>query len=133
MKKQSRYTEEERRAMDKVIQACGEVDLRRIVNYPVRRIGAYDWISCPVHSAGQEKIPSLVLYEPGTRGEGFTFFCYGCRSGGNSIRFLQFINGQSKAQGFWEAIEKLLPHTRYSQIYERNRKRDQQDITQEEN
>jgi DNA primase len=50
---------------------------------------------CPLH---KESTPSFAVY-PQTR----SFFCFGCRKGGDAIHFLMLAEGI----GFREALEKL--------------------------
>jgi len=68
---------------------------------PVRKISATSWRfygRCPVHGDGNDKSPSLVVYED----EGY-WWCYGCLSGGDHISWLQAF----RHEGFREALQTL--------------------------
>ena len=44
---------------------------------------------CPFHN---EKTPSFTVYPPSVNQKYYSFYCFGCGKGGDSIKFIQLLN-----------------------------------------
>jgi len=53
----------------------------------IRKSSTRSFCCCPLHG---EKSPSLCIYHKNN-----TFYCFGCHKGGDSIKFIQLLNGVS--------------------------------------
>tara|TARA_B100001057_G_scaffold243839_1_gene244182 strand:- start:1564 stop:3342 length:1779 start_codon:yes stop_codon:yes gene_type:complete len=83
--------------IDRLITSVNIVDVlsRRI---SLERRGNAYWAKCPFHGSGEERTPSLKVYE-----ETGTYHCFACKESGNAIHFLRKHDGLD----FMEAVELL--------------------------
>ena len=83
--------------LDRLIASINIVDVigRRI---PLERKGGAYWAKCPFHGSGEERTPSLKVYD-----DTGTYHCFACKESGNAIHFLRKYDGLD----FIEAVEVL--------------------------
>ena len=83
--------------LDRLIASINIVDVigRRI---PLERKGGAYWAKCPFHGSGEERTPSLKVYD-----DTGTYHCFACKESGNAIHFLRKFDGLD----FIEAVEVL--------------------------
>ena len=83
--------------LDRLIASIHIVDVigRRI---PLERKGGAYWAKCPFHGSGEERTPSLKVYD-----DTGTYHCFACKESGNAIHFLRKYDGLD----FIEAVEVL--------------------------
>lgn len=78
------------------IKRAVDAPIEKVINIPLKKSGKVLVGLCPFH---KEKRPSFYLY-PDTN----SFYCFGCRNGGNVIRLIRLLNGYT----FVEAVQWLL-------------------------
>lgn len=66
------------------------ITMRQVATYYNFHIDSKGFIRCPFHGSGNERTPSLQIYN-GFRG----FYCRGCNTGGDVIRFVQLYENLS--------------------------------------
>ena len=86
--------------IDRLLTSVSIVDIinRRV---QLERTGGRYKAKCPFHGDGNEKTPSLVVYE-----ETGSYHCFACKASGNAIHFLREYDGID----FMESVELLASH-----------------------